>query len=391
MSKWTKILCCILAPLGVVFCFVGYAALTTTLTIEGTAEATPPDAIYITEIWDIQYAGSSTVDADGAPTRVAFPSTKFLSNINFNSAGSTVSFMVRIKNGTPYNQIFDILKPYSELEGVGAGYDASNITATAGIEQGTVIPAGEEVECRVVLTADARGISRHMLYEFQFVLNSADLTEKISQRVTERFAEILNNELGEITYSYEKSSWFGWVTETVTETVEAGKSYEAITGSNMNDSDTGDFIGNVKGAQPVDIALVNGLFGGELLLNINGEERPVSVMVKKQMVYNNDNVEEMVLYLTADTLDSDLVNGKDPEAPVYVAVFTQKTTTGANGNPVTKWEQMGPIFAGKAKQTNYTYGTTGTGSFNTDTWVTTEAYNGIAAGATLSAVMAGVD
>ena len=390
MSKWTKILCLILAPLGVVFCFVGYAALTTTLTIEGTAEATPPDAIYITEIWDIQYTGASTVNADGAPTRVAFPSTKFLSNIKFDSAGSTVSFMVRIKNGTSYNQIFDILKSYSELEGVGAGYDSSKITADAGIEQGVVIPAGEEIECRVVLTADARGIARHMLYEFQFVLNSADLTEKISVRVTDRFAKILNNELEEITYSYEYRRYPWSSAQTVTETVEAGKSYEAITGSNMNDSDSGDYIGNVDGAQAVDIALVNGLFGGELLLDINGEERPVTVMVKKQMVYNNDSVEEMVLYLTADTLDSGRVNGQDPEAPVYVAVFAQKTRTDANGNPVTKWEQVGPIFAGKARQTNY-YGFSGTGSSNTDYWVTTEEYNGIAAGATLSAVMAGVE
>ena len=149
MSKWTKILCWVLTPLGVLFCFVGYAALTTTLTIEGTAEATPPNAVYILEVMDVQYTNAAAVDVDGVPANVDFPSTKFMANIRF-ERNSSVRIQVKIKNGTAVNQIFNILKRHDgepnafDYDGIVGSNNPSVTLENGENAQGTKLEPGQE-------------------------------------------------------------------------------------------------------------------------------------------------------------------------------------------------------------------------------------------------------
>jgi hypothetical protein len=292
---------------------------------------------------------------------------------------------VTLVNGKSVRQIYD------RLDAKTGEYNATGVTVKVqykdangqwrDLEQGYEFPAGATLECKVTMTC-TQDETKNMMHEFILVTDPDELTNNVSKQVTDRFSQILNNELDEITYSYETTNWLGRP-QTVTEKVEKGQTYNALY-SNMYSWKIG-YTGNVDGAQAADIALVNSLFGGELNLEIDGKPWPVSVMIKKEDVYDTSS-EEMVLYMTADLLNSATNVNPYPYPPVYVAVFTQVTNTDANGNTVTRWEQVGPILAGQAKQTNY-YGFDGTGSFDTRTWVSTEVYEKAAVGSTLTQVV----
>ena len=53
MNKWIRVLCGLVLSFGCVFISLGYAALSDTLHVSGTADATAPVGLYITEITHI--------------------------------------------------------------------------------------------------------------------------------------------------------------------------------------------------------------------------------------------------------------------------------------------------------------------------------------------------
>ena len=136
----------------------------------------------------------------------------------------------------------------------------------------------------------------------------------------------------------------------------------------MNDSDANDrydesYIGNVVGASQEDKELLAKLFEGNLLLNINGVDTEVKVMVKRENLDNNastgdENGNEMVVYLT--THDLQRQGWGTTYAPVYAAIFTKSGNEG-------KWMQCGDLIEGTATVKQYN-GWPGSGSFDTDTW-----------------------
>ena len=368
MSKWTKILCLILAPLGVVFCFVGYAALTTTLTIEGTAEASPPNAVYIFDIPKdkISYSGASAVpinNSTGEPERIDYPSTKFVSNIKFNRSGK-ITFQVEIFNGTSTTQIFNVLKKH---EGVGdytyTGVTGSN-NPSVSPGQGTKILPGESEIFTVTITGN-RATTNLMLYEFEFVLDTADLTQKASQAVLDRFKQIINTP----------------------------SEYQQLK-TNMNAGDTGGYIANSEGAEQVDKDVINELFGDTLKLTFEDNEYPITILAKEESVCSWNDIpgsgwwdqgtktEERALYMTADSL-----NGALDPAPVFVAVFHQLD----DGTWVQVGEE-GVIFEGTAPVIDYSgQNQNGTGNFQTNEWVSSKSYFGLPAGSTLKELMEACD
>ena len=287
MTKWAKIVCCIVAPLGLLFCMVGYAALSTTLTIQGTAQAEMPAVIYIAEISEPTYSSNTTVYSD--PICVNFPSTKFTSHIKFGSY-SSVRFTVKIVNRTPFTQIFNKLESYNQMEGVEGSFNSANIGARItdlngtelGPNQGTLtIPSGGSATCIVELSNGSRQVyTRNVLYNFTFVRNTADLTDQAAEKVMDKFEQMLNDQLGEITYTYEDKNG-----NTVTETIPAKNSFNAMYDEMVIQSNQNRYMGNVGGAPAEDIAIVNALFGEAVIMNVAGQDVPVSVMIKSEDVY----------------------------------------------------------------------------------------------------------
>ena len=102
MTKLAKIMCCVTLPLALLFGWVGYAALSATLAIQGSAQAEMPNALYIAEIIvdNNSYSNAEPVGFDGKsgdPMEIDFPSTKFLCKLKFNTSWSntkaTVTFV----------------------------------------------------------------------------------------------------------------------------------------------------------------------------------------------------------------------------------------------------------------------------------------------------------
>jgi len=250
---------------------------------------------------------------------------------------------------------------------VEGSFSYANADWSVSVPQGTELKSGETMTFTVTLTYTGRNTNqtRKMLHEFDFVLNSDDLTEAVSKGVTDKFADILNNRLEEdITYTYNGSDV----------TVDKDNTYQEVV-DHMESDSSGRYIGNLMGANADDKALLTALFEGALTFTVGNEEVPITVMVKEKNVYGT-NEKEMVLYITADDLST-----RFGSAPVYAAVFT-KTESG-------EWVQVGDIFAGEASINGYGGSWLGTGSFNTESWESTEDYYGVASGSGINAVISG--
>ena len=357
MKKWLKILMGLALSLMTCMTCVGYAALTTTMEVKGLAKVDAPNAIYITDVSGVLM---TNVTAVTEPTNIDFPSTKLLSDLTYGGHGATVTMEVTLYNGTLVDQIFDILEAHEGASAATDVFDYTDVEWSVEPGQGTVVPAGQSLTFTVTYTYDGNGTEqrRSSLYSFRFVMTSDDLTQAASRGVTDRLAAILNNDLDEdVTYTYNGTTY----------TIPSEASYDAID-DNMEGSvegtgwnSTGRYMGNLNGADADDKAILTALFGNELTFKVGDEEVPITVMIKEKDVYG-DGTLDMVLYITADDLSQ-----RTTYVPVYASVFSQDE----NGT----WVQVGEIFAGEA-ETNAYSGWAGSGSFDTETWRSTESYYG---------------
>jgi hypothetical protein len=198
-------------------------------------------------------------------------------------------------------------------------------------------------------------------------MSSDDLTQAVSKSVTNRFADILNNRLeSDVKYHYGNSSG----------TISKEKTYDAIDdnmeGSKPSFFSSGRYMGNLSGADADDKAILTALFGDELTFVVGDVEVPITVMIKEKNVYG-DSTLDMVLYITADDLSAE-----STYVPVYASVFS-KNSSG-------EWVQVGDVFAGEAKTNAYS-GRAGSGSFDTESWISTEIYYNQKVGSKISAIM----
>lgn len=363
MKKWIKALVGITLSFMCIFTSIGYAGFTSDLIVQAEAELLPPNAIFIVDITNVR---TSNATFSTAPVNIGQPSAKVMSEVVFASRNASVSFDVLVMNGTDFNQYFDVLEEYSEVEGLTDSFSYANIDWSVSPGQGTLIRAGEKMLFTVTLTYTGRNTNqtRKMLHEFDFVLNSEDLTEAVSEGVTDAFTNILNNKLEEdITYTYNGN----------TVTIDKDNTYQEVL-EHMESDSSGNYIGNLMGADEDDKALLTALFEGALTFKVGEEEVPITVMVKEKNVYGT-SAKEMVLYLTADDLSA-----WSSYVPVYAAVYSQ--------NESGEWVQIGDIYAGEAQTNNYS-GWWGSGSFNTESWRSTETYYGVGSGSGITAVMNG--
>ncbi|MBE7086769.1 MAG: hypothetical protein E7369_00530 [Clostridiales bacterium] len=134
-----------------------------------------------------------------------------------------------------------------------------------------------------------------------------------------------------------------------------------------NDRHDDSYIGNVGGASENDIELLEDLFQGNLLLNIDGVDTEVTIIIKRENIDGDTTTgdaegNELSIYMTTDDLENNSWFGT-AKAPVYVSVFTSFD----DGDI---WVQLGDMYAGTATIKRYD-GWMGSGSFDTDTWRST--------------------
>lgn len=347
MNGIKKLMICISLSLMSLLCSLGFAGISSNYTILGTAEVVPPEELFITSVTTSGASGASGVVNN-------FSKTVVNSRTNLgNNSKATVTYRVTVYNNTDITYGYNGMI-YSAGEGT---YDNDNIKTIANIERRTAVRPGEYLSFNVTVSyKNTSQISNTVLnsvitYEFLPLDEIPETEDEIAVGgVLEQFKKILNNEVVGIPSSY--SDLINQMNDN---------------SANGRYGDNGKtYIGNVSDASNNDKNFLANIFQGQLSLNINGNEMPVTIIIKRENIDGGSD-DEMVIYMTTDDLQKNSLWASE-NAPVYLAVFKNVTL----GNGETSWIIQGDMYHGKAAITSYN-GFMGNGSFNTDRW-TTDAY-----------------
>lgn len=352
MSRKTKVFIAIL--LSFCFCFVGigYASVSVTLDFRGDAEAVPQKGVFI----------SLAQGLNGTNTKVnSYISTVLNSTTTLQNSSSTVTYDITLYNNSNYVYVFNGEKY------LDTAYDNTNITYTiTGLKKGDEIKANSYLTFSVTFKykngANTQNKVLNSVINYEFVPAEEYIPEIAVSGALEQFEIILN------------SSGYDTLTNQMGKTALNG-------GNRPSDS----YIGNVVGSSSADTSTLNQLFtvdgDNKLKLVINGETTNVTAMIKREKIDGDNSTgdgsgNEFTIYMTAYDFEGTKWGQK---ISVYAAVFT-KDSSG-------KWYQLGPMYEGQATVNNYDgiLGLFGDrNSFNTGTWESTKAYNGLRSGADLA-------
>lgn len=361
MKRWVKVSICMMLSFMFLFTAIGYAQFTDVMNIDGVAEFDFPEGLFIVEIDDTSSSGLAANQYEYWEYTTTVDSA--LRKSTRNVAG-TVTYEITVYNNTQktyaYRGLYyqNSLNNYNGNSYISQSADGGNIAITTSFPNGRTVPAGEELVFYATYTVGAdlsRNTTWSTLVNYQFGIN-VDSVEEARSAVITKFADILNT-----TSTYETL-------------------YDKIDDKFSGAEWTSNYIGNVTDSSSADSMTVNTLFAGHLQMVINGEENPITVLIKHENVDNNtqtgddytavsgNNVFrgygcEFTLYMTT----SDLSN-RNVSPPVYVAVFTcDRNADGSCGT----WYMIGEPYVGTAQIVGYEGGEH-TGSFDTGTWRSTD-------------------
>lgn len=341
-----KILLCVGLSCMSLFLAVGYAAISGTMVITGTAKY-EPGTIYITKV------------IEGSEKFQKFGYLTLLGNHTFASRNETYTVKVEVKNNSGVDQYFDTVVIMDEA----AKYTVPKVvTSTNATAQGVLLKNGMTETYTITFKSGASSVALSDAQNLlRFTPDYEDLTQIAATNISERFLQILNGDAGNITVEYTDS------------TIEYGNEEflaELDAAMAQNDADTGNYIANVSGAKTDDQAIVDAIFGEFTSITLPNTEDPVPVkgLIKEQDVTGDGEV-DMVLYVTADPLDEGGTYFNMNRVPVYAIVFerlddewVQKKDMLAGTAPVTDYEgNFNPLFSSEEK----------IGSFSTDYWRST--------------------
>ena len=344
MKVLTKAILCISLSLMCIFACIGYAAQTTELFIQGNATLPPPNALYISDV-----SGGNYID----PDTLAYAGTVVTSDVTMrlqDDGQYGASYRITVFNNTnvSYYYLAMVRGTYTDENGTEVAYSNDNVEMSVDITLGDEVKPGEKKYINVTVkfkegVTDTSDVTLFSMIDYQFSTTKPEASDEAAVAgVLTRFPEILNT----------PSEY-----ETLTNAMNQ------LSSSRLSSS----YIGNVVGANDNDSVALQNLFGEALTLNIDGEDKPVTVMIKRENIDGStgtgDNFGwfnrgvEMTLYITADPLTS-----SGAYVPVYAVSYTMNQSTG-------EWYLIGGVFKGTAKVRNYGgISSSGKGSFDTDTW-----------------------
>lgn len=357
------------------FTCVGYAAVSHSLEIRGISNMSPQEGVFITDA----SAKSGNVTINGFTSSIVNSKVILQNNLNstavmelkvFNNAGEKFMFSaVKYQIGENTYSNSDISFHLTFINSSGVEVDLIPGT-TSPIENGgyMTIYVNFEYADSVTSVTNTELLS---ILQFEFIKwEDVEIKEDeiIAGDVLDIFEDIVNtgdNDNDQIDTLFEKLI----------------DEMDQYTDRNRDDNS---YIGNVSGAHEDDITALDDLFGSSFKVNINGEEKEVKVMIKKENIDNNKNTgdesgNEMVIYMTTDTLEQTGSWFNPSDAIVYAAVYTDDQK--GEG-----WYRKGEMYEGTCTIKQYN-GWPGSGSFDTDTWRSTNA-NGQTANRTITQMIA---
>lgn len=339
MNKIVKIF------LGILFSFsscligIGYANVSSDLRFTGDVKAKVQENVFISNV----VAGSNNVIING------YVSTTLNSTVtltNSNNASETMTITVYNNSNVVYG--FNAVKYM--IDETSSAYDNENIQYNLlDLERRQAVQPKSYLTFNVSFTyVDSKASSNKTLnsilnYEFlPLDLIPEDEEEIAVNGVLERFEQILNTPL------------------------DSKRLTDQMDDYSNNDRYDDSYTGNVVGASPEDVALLNELFVGNLTMNINGKVENVTILIKREDVDGKSTTgdaegNEMTVYMTTDPLSR-----RYGSAIVYAGVYTKKTSNSS-------WSIIGSMYEGECDIKSYSGLPWGTGSFDTDTWTSTNS------------------
>ena len=385
---------CVLFSL--MFCFncFGYAALTTTLTIDGTATWTMPEGVIITGV-----VRNTTSPGDGTwdSSKTSYSQSILTSNVVLTDSGSSyVTLSVTVYNNTDEVQGFDKV-----LDGKEEGFYSNEdiVYGLTNLERKRIVDKvfydGTQIQPKTYhtfeLTFSYKDGKKATLPDLDSILNfvfkpysdivADEFVTPLEEGPLAQFKRILNNPVSykdlvdtmqahNATY---KKSYIGNVAGANTGG-DSGYVYTIFKDSNGKDTLYLDFD-NDGVDDPVTVMIKHNNVDGNTATGTDyiNKANPNSTWDQTAKTYNGG---EMILYMTPTTITS-----STRSVTVYAVVFTSY-----DGG--TTWKQLGEMYQGTATTNNYENGSWGTrNSFNTDTWKTSVKYYNLAVNSTLEQVM----
>ena len=331
-----------------VFSAFGYAALSDTMYLSGSAHVEPPP-VFDLYISDIQLVGSASVDyAKIHPTTVS-TSLSVTSN-------RSVTYRVTVCNNTDITYWYKGQKYLADIGSNGLIGKTNGITITTKDSQNDTynsfntddwVPPHTERVFYVTYTygSNARGQVENLV-NFAFGLHM--------DAIHDQFLVVLNDKVSNYGYDFLAEAF--------------DKKYKE-TGLQV--------LGNVGEEEEI----FDALFGSDQTIDINGEEVPVKFIVCRENVDNKGATGdaykpsgpsgcEYTVYITVDPLNSP--SGK-------AEVFAVSYTCDKNG----VWRQVGQLYQGEANRCDYDgAGGDFVGGFDVESWRATPANYEIADGIT---------
>ncbi len=342
------------------FCFmtIGFSAISSPIEIKGTVQSKAQTGVFITET-------SNLTGTNGGTSNI----------ISYVGSSISVDVVLPSKNSVAKSEItvFNSMEEtyaYNATIYLESAYSNPNIKyALTNKTNGDVLSHGDTVDSKSFYAFDisfsfADGYNPSGEETLQALLNIdfvplSEIPEEDEVAVTGvlgQFDSILNN----------KSN----TTDSFNVLLSQMNDY------NSNDRANGSYIGNVTGSSVQDVETLESLFEGQLSLNINNVPTEVTVLIKRENLdgdksTGDENGNEMTIYMTTSDLKSML-----SRVTVFASAYTRQDAN-------SEWVQIGEMFEGRARTNGYDGSLFGTGSFNTDTWESYYAYNGIKSGATI--------
>lgn len=266
-----------------------------------------------------------------------------------NNTNSTVTTKVTVYNSADEVYAFNAVKYTTE------NYNNADIIFThPDIEHGDTVEPKSYIEFTVVFSYN-KGVTPtnyqlNSILNFEFTpLDELPEEEEIAvSGALSQFGNILNN---------------ATISDSLSQLTTQMDNYDD------NDRANGSYIGNVSGAADADVLLLENLFQENLTLVIEGVETNVTILIKRENIDGSSSSgdsqgREMTIYMTTDSLKQTGSFFSPSKAVVYAAVFTSYD----DGET---WAQTGEMFEGTATVKQYN-GMPGSGSFDTDTWRSTD-------------------
>ena len=331
--NFKKITLIITLLFSMLFVGLGYARLSVDFNIGGTIEVDPPPkpSFYISAVEFVSVSNGQNISYQ------EYSPTIFNTEFSLNRNGS-ITYKITVTNDTTLTYWYDELQ-----------YVPDNLNNSL-IQNSTV-----------------KIITKDKSTESSATFNSSDWVPSMTSRdfyVTYSSNSNVSNVKLSINFHFENRIDF--VQDEIVNVLNTPETYSSLTAAfNTNYAETGSTVlANIGD----DKELFDQLFGANLTLNVDGVEKPVTIMIQRENRDNNKSGDsyspsgptgcEYTIYVTTDSISS----GSTPT--VYAITYTQNE----NG----EWHQIGQLYEGTASAIDYDTSADGyQGAFDVSTWKAT--------------------